>query len=56
VDRFAVWLYVAKAARVLGWRPGTPLADGVAAMWHAMVRPGHLERVSNRDRQAAVSR
>jgi UDP-glucose 4-epimerase len=35
VDRFAVWLDVERAARVLDWRPRTALIDGVAAMWRA---------------------
>jgi UDP-glucose 4-epimerase len=34
-DRFAVWLDVRRADRMLGWRARTTLPDGVAAMWRA---------------------
>jgi UDP-glucose 4-epimerase len=33
VDRMETWLDVRRAAEVLGWRPRTALADGIAAMW-----------------------
>lgn len=33
------WLDVSLAARVLGWRPRTRLADGVAAAWRAIPKP-----------------
>jgi UDP-glucose 4-epimerase len=36
LDRPHVWLDSGKANRVLGWRPQTRLADGVAAMWHEL--------------------
>ena len=46
VDRSAVWLDVRRAAHVLGWRPRTALADGVAAMWREarglVARPGWI--------------
>ncbi len=34
-DRQDVWLDVGEAERVLGWRPGTSLAEGVAATWRS---------------------
>lgn len=34
----ATWLDVSLAREVLGWRPGVPLRDGVAAMWAWLLR------------------
>ena len=34
LDRKQVWLDVSRADQVLGWRPRTPLLEGVTAMWH----------------------
>jgi UDP-glucose 4-epimerase len=40
VDRMETWLDVRRAAQVLGWRPRTSLADGIAAMWRYVLDGG----------------
>jgi UDP-glucose 4-epimerase len=52
VDRPETCLDVRRAARLLGWRPGTPLAEGIDAMWretrsvvHSGREPERVDRV-----------
>lgn len=46
VDRPHVWLDIRKVAETVGWRPRTPLPDGIAAMWR------HMGGRTNRTRPA----
>lgn len=49
-DAGSTWLDCSRAARTLGWRPLTPLVDGLTATWHAVTSPDTTQPVASESR------